>query len=185
MSDDDGDTILIKRYASRKLYDAGARVYVTLDDIAKYIRDGKQVRVVDKDTGEDLTSQILIQIIADRDAKGESALPNDVLTDLVRMYHSQTSALTPAFLTQAVEMFQKQQQELAAAPMQFLQTMEDWQSKFFADAMRAWTGGGVSKSQPPEAAPAPQPKQTDADAERIAALEAQLKALRDELGKLK
>ncbi|MCB1516582.1 MAG: polyhydroxyalkanoate synthesis repressor PhaR [Hyphomicrobiaceae bacterium] len=198
MNETNPDEVLIKRYSSRKLYDSGARVYVTLDDIANYIRDGKQVRVVDKDSGEDLTSQILIQIIADRDAKGESALPNDVLTDLVRMYHSQASALTPAFLTQAVEMFQKQQQEMAAAPANFMHAMEEWQSKNLADAMKAWTGGmfgaGASTKRDDATKEAPTPAKDKAQEpakpeapgdDRIAALEAQLRALQDELGKLK
>jgi len=179
------NTVLIKRYASRRLYDTDAGAYVTLDDIARYIKEGKDVRVVDKDTKEDLTSQYLIQIIADRDSKGESALPLNVLTDLVRMYHAQASALTPAFLSEAVAAIEKQQEELAASPMAILNTMENWQAKqaeLFSSAMNAWKAATPGAAQ--EAAE-PKPEATQEADDRIAALEAQLKALQDELRKKK
>jgi len=219
MSEQARKTVLIKRYASRRLYDTEAGVYVTLDDLARYVREGKEVRVLDKDTNEDLTSQYLIQIIADRDAKGDSALPLNVLADLVRMYHAQTSALTPSFLSEAVSMFQKQQEELAASPMAFLNTLETWQAKqaeLFSTAMQAWNSAApksaapmsaapmsaapksaapMSAGQPagqtsgPESAEKPEPPaapgKDSPPSDRIAALEAQLKTLQDELRKLK
>ena len=62
---DSGDPLLIKRYASRRLYNTETSDYVTLDDIAKFIRDGRDVQIIDLKSGDDLTRQYLLQIIAE------------------------------------------------------------------------------------------------------------------------
>lgn len=76
---------LIKRYESRKLYDTEESRYVSLDEIANWIRQGQEVRVVDNATGSDVTSQTLTQIILDEGRKGTSFLPSELLHDLVRV----------------------------------------------------------------------------------------------------
>lgn len=76
---------LIKRYESRKLYDTEESRYVSLDEIAAWIRQGQEVRVVDNATNNDVTSQTLTQIILDEGRKGTSFLPSELLHDLVRI----------------------------------------------------------------------------------------------------
>ena len=76
---------LIKRYESRKLYDTEESRYVSLDEIAGWVRTGQEVRVVDNATGSDVTSQTLTQIILDEGRRGTSFLPSELLHDLVRM----------------------------------------------------------------------------------------------------
>jgi polyhydroxyalkanoate synthesis repressor PhaR len=76
---------LIKRYESRKLYDTEESRYVSLDEIAGWVRTGQEVRVVDNATGTDVTSQTLTQIILDEGRRGTSFLPSELLHDLVRM----------------------------------------------------------------------------------------------------
>lgn len=76
---------LIKRYESRKLYDTEESRYVSLDDIASWIRDGQEVRVVDNATSADVTSQTLTQIIVEEGRKGNAPLPSELLHELVRM----------------------------------------------------------------------------------------------------
>jgi len=76
---------LIKRYESRKLYDTEESRYVSLDEIATWVRQGQEVRVVDNATGADVTSQTLTQIILDEGRRGTSFLPSELLHDLVRM----------------------------------------------------------------------------------------------------
>ena len=160
--DPQDDPIIIKRYASRKLYDAGAKEYVTLEDIARYIRKGREVKIIDKKTGEDLTRQYMVQIIADFESQGEgeSALPLDVLTDLVRHYQDQASAMTPAFLTQMFETFQGTaakgdgRNRLPCVKMfsirrSAMDSMKDWQEKqaeFFNRAWQGWGSTGLSQS---------------------------------------
>ena len=102
-------TLLIKRYASRRLYNTETSDYVTLDDIAGFIRSGRDVQIIDLKSGDDLTRQYLLQIIAEHESRGENVLPIDVLTDLVRSYASQTTSALPEFLTMSLEMFRESQ----------------------------------------------------------------------------
>ncbi len=101
--------MLIKRYASRRLYNTETSDYVTLDDIAGFIRSGRDVQIIDLKSGDDLTRQYLLQIIAEHESKGENVLPIDVLTDLVRSYASQTTSALPEFLAMSLELFRESQ----------------------------------------------------------------------------
>lgn len=75
---------LIKRYESRKLYDTEESRYVSLDELADWIRTGQEVRVQDNATGADVTAQTLTQIILDEGRRGTSFLPSELLHELVR-----------------------------------------------------------------------------------------------------
>ncbi len=75
---------IIKRYESRKLYDTEESRYVSLEDIAKWVRDGQEVKVIDNSTSADVSSQILTQVILDEGKRGTSFLPTDLLHELVR-----------------------------------------------------------------------------------------------------
>jgi len=101
--------LLIKRYASRRLYNTETSDYVTLEDIATFIRDGREVQIVDLKSGDDLTRQYLLQIIAEHESRGESVLPVDVLTDLVRSYTSQAASVVPQFLAASFDMLRSGQ----------------------------------------------------------------------------
>jgi polyhydroxyalkanoate synthesis repressor PhaR len=76
---------LIKRYESRKLYDTEESRYVSLEEIASWVRQGQEVRVVDNATSVDVTPQTLTQIILDEGRRGTSFLPSELLHDLVRL----------------------------------------------------------------------------------------------------
>ncbi|HZF08005.1 MAG TPA: polyhydroxyalkanoate synthesis regulator DNA-binding domain-containing protein [Thermoanaerobaculia bacterium] len=76
---------LIKRYESRKLYDTEESRYVSLEEIAAWVRAGQEVKVVDNATGTDVTSQTLTQIILDEGRKGTGFLPSELLHELVRI----------------------------------------------------------------------------------------------------
>jgi len=76
---------LIKRYGSRKLYDTEESRYVSLEELAGWIRHGQEIRVVDNKTGDDVTSQTLTQIISEEGRRGTALLPNDLLHELIRL----------------------------------------------------------------------------------------------------
>jgi polyhydroxyalkanoate synthesis repressor PhaR len=76
---------LIKRYGSRKLYDTEESRYVSLDELAGWIRAGQQIRVIDNKTADDVTSQTLTQIISEEGRKGTALLPNELLHELIRI----------------------------------------------------------------------------------------------------
>jgi polyhydroxyalkanoate synthesis repressor PhaR len=73
-----------KRYSNRKLYDIAGRRYVTLEEIAGRVRDGEDVRVVDHDTGRDLTAVTLAQALYERERRGRSPLPVAFYLDALR-----------------------------------------------------------------------------------------------------
>jgi polyhydroxyalkanoate synthesis repressor PhaR len=175
--------LLIKRYASRRLYNTETSDYVTLEDIATFIREGREVQIVDLKSGDDLTRQYLLQIIAEHESRGESVLPVDVLTDLVRSYTSQSMSVVPQFLAQSFEMLQGGQSKIMEnmgainplAKMPGFDAMKAQQEAF----MKAMTGGMMPNASKPD--PAPAPAQSDDD---LNSIKAELAALQDKLSKL-
>jgi polyhydroxyalkanoate synthesis repressor PhaR len=75
--------LLIKRYPNRKLYDTQAKQYITLEGIARLIRQGLDVQVIDHASGNDLTAVILTQVIAEREKRHTGTLPHTLLADLI------------------------------------------------------------------------------------------------------
>jgi polyhydroxyalkanoate synthesis repressor PhaR len=75
---------LIKRYESRKLYDTEESRYVSLEELAEWIRSGADVQVLDNATGGDVTAQTLTQVILDEGRRGTAFLPSELLHELVR-----------------------------------------------------------------------------------------------------
>ncbi|NAZ36275.1 polyhydroxyalkanoate synthesis repressor PhaR [Rubellimicrobium sp. CFH 75288] len=137
--------LLIKRYASRRLYNTETSDYVTLDDIARFIRQGRDVQIVDLKSGDDLTRQYLLQIIAEHESRGENVLPVGVLTDLVRAYTTQAAHLMPTFLAASFEMLREGQAKMLdqmaktnpMAKMPGFEALRAQQEAFF----KAMTGG--------------------------------------------
>ncbi len=142
----DKDTpLLIKRYASRRLYNTETSDYVTLEDIAGFIRDGREVQIIDLKTGDDLTRQYLLQIIAEHESRGENVLPINVLTDLVRSYTTQATSVVPQFLAMSFDMLRDGQSKMmenmtSMNPMTKMPGFEAMQAQQEA-FMKAMTGG--------------------------------------------
>ena len=76
--------LVIKRYPNRKLYDTEAKRYITLDGITELIHRGEDLHVVDHETGEDLTTVTLSQIIFEQEKKRSGFLPKSILSNLIR-----------------------------------------------------------------------------------------------------
>lgn len=76
---------LIKRYGSRKLYDTADSRYVSLDDVAAFVRAGEQVQVIENKTGDDVTAAVLTQIISEEGRRGQGLLTAPFLHDLLRV----------------------------------------------------------------------------------------------------
>ena len=72
------EQILITRYSSRRLYNTNSSEYVTLEEISTLIKSGKNIKIIDKQTGEDLTKQYLLQIISDIENKDGNVLPENL-----------------------------------------------------------------------------------------------------------
>ncbi|TRW98442.1 polyhydroxyalkanoate synthesis repressor PhaR [Paracoccus sp. M683] len=142
--------LLIKRYASRRLYNTETSDYVTLEDIAAFIREGREVKIVDLKSGDDLTRQYLLQIVADHESRGENVLPIDVLTDLVRSYTTQAQSVVPQFLAASFEMLREGQSKMMEnmstmrnpmASMPGFEALQRQQQMFLKAMMGGWRGG--------------------------------------------
>jgi polyhydroxyalkanoate synthesis repressor PhaR len=81
----DGHETVITRYENRKLYDPGTRKYVTLQDMARLVADGGEIRVVDQKTGEDLTTLVLAQVVLEGIKERTADIPRQVLSRLIRL----------------------------------------------------------------------------------------------------
>lgn len=78
------ETHVVKKYSNRKLYDTFTKKYVTLDVIAELLRSGDEVRVVDRNTGDDITAVTLSQILLDMERQRRSTIPEPLLVDMVK-----------------------------------------------------------------------------------------------------
>ena len=168
------EKVTIKKYANRRLYDTESSSYITLDRLAAMIREGRDFEVVDAKTGEDITHQVLTQIIVDEESRGSTLLPVNFLRQIIGLYGGQMQSAVPQYLEAAMEAFQKNQQAMAGA---FGQNMFADLAKrnmaMFEEAAQAMTG---KKSQ----APAP----IDGSADELAKLKAELAALQAKVDKL-
>ena len=111
----DGDTVIIKKYANRRLYNTSSSSYITLDDLAKMTRDNIDFQVLDAKTGNDITHSILTQIIMDEESHGEQMLPVSFLRQLISMYGNSMQAMMPHYLEAAMQNFYVNQQKLQQA----------------------------------------------------------------------
>jgi polyhydroxyalkanoate synthesis repressor PhaR len=181
--------LLIKRYASRRLYNTETSDYVTLEDIAGFIREGREVQIVDLKSGDDLTRQYLLQIIAEHESRGENVLPVDVLNDLVRSYMTPGASVVPQFLQASFEMLRNGQSQMmdqmtAMNPMAKMPGFELMQAQQKA-FMKAMTGGLAGS---PGWKSGDEDEKEDAEADKgedLDAIKKQLSELQEKLSKLK
>ncbi len=105
-----GEPILIKRYENRKLYDSSRSTYITLEEIAGLIREGKGIRVVDARTNEDLTKSTLAQIIMEGERHKKNLLPLSFMYQLIK-YGESIQGVFQEYLSSGFETFLASQQE--------------------------------------------------------------------------
>lgn len=184
---DTAKPLLIKRYASRRLYNTETSDYVTLEDIAGFIRSGREVQIVDLKSGDDLTRQYLLQIVAEHESKGDTVLPTNVLTDLVRSYATNMQAVMPQFLQASFEMLREGQskmvENLATMPnplaaMPGFDALRKQQEAFMKTMMGGLPGWSATTPAKEEGAPEP------GSAEELAEIKKQFAELQKKLSKL-
>ena len=174
----EGDPIVVKKYANRRLYNTDTSSYITLDDLATMVRDNTDFEVVDAKTGEDITHAILTQIIVDQEASGgEQMLPVSFLRDLISMYGNSMQSMMPSYLEASMASFRKNREQLHEAFQQGIAAnpfarLAETNFKMIQGAAQAWIPGGSVQ---------PSPTQSDELAELRAQMAAMQKKL-DEMG---
>ena len=97
-------TVLIKKYGNRRLYDTGDSKYITLDELAARVRSGADVRVVDAQTGEDLTQATLVQLVLET-GNAAKFLPVQLLTQMIRLSDDSLAEFFSRYVTSALDMY--------------------------------------------------------------------------------
>ncbi len=191
------DKIIITKYSSRRLYNTQTSEYVTLDQIAEFIRDGKEVQIIDKETNEDVTNQYLLQIISDYEIKKGASIPKDILTEIIKSYSDASKNFMPEILSQTFNFIKENQEKFLKSfnsnfdvnsnnekSTETLKNWQDFQSQMMSNIMYPWYDNSntedSSETKKSEKAPKEEPKQenykSDIDLmkEQIATLQKQL-----------
>ena len=173
--------VIIKKYANRRLYNTETSSYITLDHLAKLTREGRDFKVLDAKSDEDITHSVLTQIIMDEESRGETLLPPAFLRQLIAMYGDSMQALVPQYLEASMAAFRRNQ-------AQFHDAMKGaFEGGPFAEIAKrnlamfeAATTAFQSKGRGDAPAPVPAPAATD----EVTDLKAQLAAMQAKLDKL-
>jgi polyhydroxyalkanoate synthesis repressor PhaR len=104
--------VVVKKYANRRLYNTATSSYVTLEDLAKLIKEGGDFVASDAKTGEDITRSVLTQIIVEQEQKGQNLLPISFLRQLIGFYGDSMQFLVPGYLEQSMIAFARNQEQM-------------------------------------------------------------------------
>ena len=177
--------VVIKKYANRRLYNTGTSSYITLDHLATMTRAGRDFQVFDAKTGEDITHNVLTQIVMDGENGGQTMLPVPFLRQLIAMYGDSMQAMVPHYLEASMAAFAKNQAQFrdsvagafGGAAFKPFETLAKQNMAMFQAAADMLTGrAALGAAAKPEPAPV---AELDALKAQMAALQAQL----DTLGK--
>jgi polyhydroxyalkanoate synthesis repressor PhaR len=162
------DSVIIKKYANRRLYNTGTSTYVTLEDLAAMVKRGEDFTVQDAKSGDDITHSVLTQIIFELENKdGQNMLPIPFLRQLIAFYGDQMQMIVPSFLEQSMMAFSKEQERFREQmkdalpkspmdmmkmplPMKALEEQTRRNMEMFQNAMRMFTpfpAGGAAAPQ--------------------------------------
>jgi len=185
------ETIVIKKYANRRLYNTEKSSYVTLDHLAEMVREGQDFVVIDAKSGTDITRTVLTQIIFEEESKGHNMLPTKFLRQLISLYGDSVQGFVPGYLEASMETFTKNQDDLreqmqgavAGNPaMAGLEALARQNMEWFDSAMRMFTPATGGAPEKAEATRDNTPQ--DASDVELGDLKAQLAQMQDQLSKL-
>jgi polyhydroxyalkanoate synthesis repressor PhaR len=189
------ESVVIKKYANRRLYNTETSTYVTLEDLAQMVRGDKDFVVYDAKSGDDLTHAVLTQIIVEQESRegGHTLLPIPFLRQLIRFYDDNIGTMVPGYLQFSLENLVKEQEKFRsmfttafsnpAAAFDAYQDLARKNMAMFEQAMSMWTSFGGAKSrgepQPGTEGTAEAPKGAEIDE-----LKSQLTAMQERIERL-
>src|SRR3954452_18037881 len=196
-SDKPGGTqpVVVKKYANRRLYNTATSSYVTLDDLAKLIKEGGDFVAHDAKTGEDITRSVLTQIIVEQEQKGgQNLLPTSFLRQLISFYGDSMQFLVPGYLEQAMVAFARNQDQMRKSlratfgifPFGQFEEMGKQNMALFEQALKMLSPYGRDPKESAEAPPSSPERKSAPESEdpRLRRLESQIEALREQLDAL-
>jgi polyhydroxyalkanoate synthesis repressor PhaR len=181
-----GKPVIVKKYANRRLYNTATSSYVTLDDLARMIKEGGDFVAYDAKTGEDLTRSVLTQIIVEQEQKGQNLLPISFLRQLISLYGDSMQFLVPGYLEQAMVAFAQNQEQIrknlqatfGIFPFGQFEEMGKQNMALFERTLRMLAPYGLEEKP---SSPDTGPSQASDDDPRLKRLEAQIDALTKQL----
>ena len=174
--------VTIKKYANRRLYNTETSSYITLDHLAAMTREGRDFKVIDAKSEEDITHNILTQIIMEEEQRGQTMLPVNFLRQLIAMYGDSMQAMVPGYLEASMDSFRRNQQQFksavegAFANSPFAELAKQNMAMFEAatQAFKPGAKGGLGTA----------PQTSASKDDEIAALKAELGRLNEKIEKL-
>ena len=198
----EGEPVVIKKYANRRLYNTASSSYVTLDHLAEMVRQGVDFVVYDAKTNDDLTRSVLTQIIFEEESHGaQNLLPLQFLRQLIRFYGDSMQSLLPSYLEMSLDGFTKQRERMqkdfsgfgGAEAIDRFQEQVRQNLQLFDRAMKMFTPFTYGRTDTDEdatasltpAAPAAAPAAAAAGAdESLSEMKAQIEAMQKQIEKL-
>lgn len=191
----EGERVVIKKYANRRLYNTASSSYVTLDHLAEMVRENVDFVVFDAKTNEDITRSVLTQIIFEEENRGENLLPIQFLRQLIGFYGNNMQALVPTYLEMSMNAFTQQQEQFRGQFAKafgaggtglpgagFYDEQVRQNLAMFDRAMKMFTPFAFGKPDDPKPAE-PKPAETGAS-EELTALRKQMEEMQRQLAKL-
>ena len=185
------DTIIINKYSSRRLYNTNSSEYVTLEDLYNLINSGKSFKIIDKDSGKDITNQYLLQIISDLENKEGSVFPQDVLKQIILSYNNTAQKFMPDILSRTFEVFHQQQKSFLKAfnsaeernkeTNESSDLFDEWQknqTEFMERMIQPWLNNPMFNAKQDEKSPDPSGTNSN-KSDEIDVLRRQIDELRD------
>lgn len=173
--------VIVKKYANRRLYNTESSSYITLEHLAAMTREGRDFKVVDAKTDDDITHNVLTQIIMEEEARGQTMLPVSFLRQLIALYGDSMQAMVPGYLEASMESFRRNHEQFktavegAFANSPFAEIAKRNMAMFEAATQAFKPGSG-----PADTTGAPISSKDD----EIAALKAELAKLQEKVAKL-
>lgn len=148
---------IIKKYPNRRLYDTEISSYITIEDVRQLIVDGESFEVRDAKTGDDLTRQVLLQIITEHEQDGQPMLSTQLLSQLIRFYGDSLQGFMGNYLERSMQVFLEQQQQfrqqmgglIGQTPWTMLNQLTERNMELWKDFQKNLVGGMGSTAAPP------------------------------------
>lgn len=111
---------IVKKYPNRRLYDTEISRYITLEEVRKLVMDEVEFKVLDKNTEEDITRSILLQVIAEEESGADPILTTELLTRIIRFYGDPMQASISRYLELSIQLFMQKQHQFSDQVKQML-----------------------------------------------------------------
>lgn len=147
---------IIKKYPNRRLYDTAISGYITVAEVKQMVLEYTDIEVVDAKTGEDLTRQVLLQILLEEEAGGTPLFSNNVLCQFIRLYGHTSQLMLAPFFEQNMKIFQEWQKNIQASskgatpwfnPFALgtpAPSLAEWQKQLQQQSLKFWQSMGVA-----------------------------------------